>query len=59
MIEKLKEELVEAVKAATAVLNDEEALAIVKICKMATDREIANVTEEYLAEQINAEGGAK
>ena len=52
MSEEFKEELVNAVKAATAVLNDEEALAIVKICKIATDREIASVTEEYLAEQI-------
>lgn len=59
MSEEFKEELVNAVKAATEVLNDEEALAIVKICKIATDREIASVTEEYLAEQINSEGDAE
>ena len=52
MTEEFRNELVDAVKAATAVLNDEEALAIVKICKMATDREIADMSERYLEESI-------
>ena len=56
MSEEFKRELVSAVKAATDVLNDEEALAIVKICKIATDREIASMTEEYLSEQIKGGG---
>lgn len=55
MLDEFKEELVAAVKAATAVLSDEEALAIVKICEQATDREIASVTEEYLTEQIEGD----
>lgn len=52
MTEKFKEELVDVVKAATKVLNDEDALAIVRICKQATNREIADVTERYLNESI-------
>ena len=47
------DELVDAVKVATAVLNDEEALEILRICKRAADREIANVTEEYIKDCIN------
>lgn len=53
MQEKLKESLVEMVKASTEVLSDEDALAIVEICKNATDREIASVTEQYMVESIN------
>lgn len=52
MLEEFKEELVDTVKAATEVLNDEEALVIVKICKQATDRKIADLTERYLADSI-------
>lgn len=56
MLKEFKGELVEVVKASTEVLNDEDALAIIEICKRAADREIVSVTEEYLAEQINAKG---
>lgn len=57
MLDEFKEELVNVVKSSTDVLNDEDALAIVEICKRAADREIADITERYLAEQINVEGG--
>lgn len=57
MLDEFKEELVNVVKSSTNVLNDEDALAIVEICKRAADREIADITERYLAEQINVEGG--
>lgn len=52
----LKDRLVEMVKSATEVLNEEDALEIVAICKRASEREIANVTEEYLAECIEKSG---
>ena len=52
MIKEYKGKLIEAVKASTEVLNDEDALAIIEICKRAANREIASVTEEYLAEGI-------
>lgn len=52
MREELKAELVDAVKVATAVLNDDDALAIVEICRKATDREIADISERCLAESI-------
>ena len=58
MHEEFKAELVDAVKAATAVLNDEEALAILKICDMAADREIADISERCLEESIR-DGDAK
>ena len=61
MQDKFKDELVSVVQSATEVLNEEDALAIVKICKQAADREIANITEEYLASRICEgadEGGA-
>lgn len=54
----LKERLVNIVKSATAVLNEGDALEIVEICKRASEREIANVTEEYLAECIAKSGDA-
>ena len=55
MLKEFKDDLVEVVKSSTAVLNDEDALAIVEICKRAADREIANVTEAYLTECIEKE----
>ena len=57
MQEEFKSELVDVVKAATAVLSDEDALAIVEICKRATNREIADVTERYLSESIRGSDG--
>ena len=55
MTEEFRDELVAAVKAAAKVLSDEEALAIVKICRFATERAEAELTEEYLIKEI--EGG--
>lgn len=52
MTEEFREELLDAVKEAVSMLNDEEALAIVKICKQAVNREIAEITERYLEESI-------
>jgi len=52
MTEGFKAELVDAVKAATEVLNDEDVLKILEICKHAADREIAEATERYLEEAI-------
>ena len=51
MIEELKEDLVESVKTAADVINDEEAMAILEICRRAMDREIAEISERQL---INA-----
>ena len=59
MLDEFKGTLVDVVKASTEVLNDDDALAIVEICKQAADREIANVTEEYLTKRIKAEGDAE
>ena len=56
MQEEMKDVLAETVRSATAVLDDEEALAILEICKRAIDRGIADVTEQYLAECINGNG---
>lgn len=56
MLKEFKDSLVDVVKASTEVLNDDDALAIVEICKHAADREIANATEEYLTERIEQEG---
>ena len=52
MLKEFKDELVEVVKSSTEVLNDEDALAIMEICKRAVNREIANVSEEYLTESL-------
>ena len=57
MLKEFKEDLVAVVKSSTEVLNDEDAMAIVEICKRAADREIASVTEEYLAECIRKDDG--
>ena len=60
MQEEMKEALVEAVRSSTAVLNDEDALAILEICRRATDREIVDATERYVMGQISgikSEGG--
>ena len=54
MLNEFKEELVNVVRSSTAVLNDEDALAIVEICRRAADREIASATEEYLAGSIDS-----
>lgn len=52
MTEEFKKELIDVVSAATEVLNDEDALEIVRICKSAADREIADVSERYLIESL-------
>ena len=54
MLDKFKGELVDVVTKAveTDMLDDEDALAIIKICKRAADKKIASVTEQYLVEQI-------
>lgn len=61
MLDKIKSELIDTVTKAveTDMLNEEDALAIVKICKRAADREIANVTEAYLVQQIEGSGDAE
>ena len=56
MLEGFREELAEVVRSSAELLSDEEALAIVQICKDATNRKIASVTEEYLANCFNSEG---
>lgn len=53
MLDELKEELVHTVKISTEVLNDDDALAIVEICKKAVDRKIADATEQYLMNCVN------
>ena len=52
MTEEFKKELIDVVSAATEVLNDEDALEIVRICKGATDREIADLSERCLMESL-------
>lgn len=52
MQEELKSSLVDTVQSSVEVLNDDDALAIVQICKRAVNREIANVSEQYLADSI-------
>lgn len=52
MSDEFKEQLIDAVKAAVEVLSDDEALEIVRICGRATDRKIADITEQYIAERI-------
>lgn len=58
MLEEFKEELINVVRTSKEVLNDEDALKIVEICKHAADREIAEATERYLEETIR-EGGSE
>ena len=57
MIEEFKEELVKAVQMSVDldVLTDEEALAIITICKDAMARKEIDATEKYLMGRI--EGG--
>ena len=50
--QELKDPLAEMVRSATEVLSDEDALEIVRICKEAVNREIADATEQYLTESI-------
>lgn len=52
MLEEFKGDLVETVKASADLLSDDEALEIVRICKEAVNRGIAEVTEQYLEESI-------
>ena len=52
MLEEFKEELINVVRTSTEVLNDDDALEIVEICKRAANREIAEATERYLEEAI-------
>ena len=59
MLSKFKKDLVDVVKGSAEALNDEEALAIIEICKQAIDREIANVTEDYLSSRISGEEEAQ
>lgn len=56
MSEEFKEQLVKGVTDAVAadVLSDDDAIAIIQICRRATERKIAEVTELYM---INAIGG--
>lgn len=57
MMEEFKDGLKSAVSTAVElnVLNDEEALCIMEICRNAVIREEANLTEEILAERIGGE----
>lgn len=52
MLNEFKGDLIDAVKAAVEVLTDEEALAIIAICREATEREAADASERCLAELI-------
>lgn len=53
MLDEFKEELVHTVKISTEVLNDDDALEIIGICKKAVDRKIADATEQYLMNCVN------
>lgn len=53
MLDEFKEELVQTVKISTEVLNDDDALEIIGICKKAVDRKIADATERYLMNCVN------
>lgn len=53
MLKEFKGDLVDVVSASTEVLNDEDALAIIEICKSAADKAIAEATERYLIESLN------
>ena len=37
------------------ILNDEDVLAILEICRNAADREITDVTEQYLVDRLKGE----
>lgn len=56
MEKEFRDGLIDTVKQAAEgdLLSEEEALAILGICKRATDRKVAQLTEAYL---INAIGG--
>lgn len=56
MSEEFKEQLIKGVTDAVAadVLTDYDAIAIIAVCRNATERKIANLTELYM---INAIGG--
>ena len=58
MIEEFKEDLIKSVRMSVDedVLTDEEALAIITICKEAMEREEINATERYLMSRIEDEG---
>lgn len=57
MSEEFKEQLVKGVTDAVAadVLSDDDAIAIIAVCRKATERKIAEVTELYLIDAIGGE----
>lgn len=56
MLDEFKEDLIKAVQMSVEedVLTDEEALAIITICKDAVEREAIDATEEYLKSRIES-----
>ena len=56
MSDEFKEQLIKGVTDAVAadVLSDDDAIAIIAVCRKATERKIAEMTELYM---INAIGG--
>lgn len=52
MLGEFKDDLVRTVEASVEVLSDDDALAILEICKRAVNREIAVAAEQYLTESI-------
>ena len=55
MKEELKGELLDTVKAVVEkdILEEEDALKILAVCKAATDRKIADVSERIMMERIS------